>query len=330
MTKGRTAPTSIGGNAIGPVGFGMLGLTVPWAPIEYPVAIKVMKTALEQGANFWNGGIFYGTPEANSLHLLKYYFEKYPEDAGKVVLSIKGAFDMKEGPDGSPEGIRASVEDAIKVLPPAVKSIDIFQCARVDPNVQIETSVQELAQLVQEGKIGGVGLSEANANTIRRAQAVHPIAAVEIELSLFTPDPLRNGIAETCHELQIPIAAYSPVSRGLLTGSLRAPSDLSSNDFRLRYPRFQPQNLSQNVKLVEAVEQIAERKQVSLAQVAISWVYAQGAIPIPGSTKAERVEENCKLVELSEDELEELGGILEKFPVGGGRYGEVQQRFLNG
>ena len=145
-------------------------------------------------------GIFYGTPEANSLHLLKYYFEKYPEDAGKVVLSIKGAFDMKEGPNGSPEGIRASVEDAIKVLPPSVKSIDIFQCARVDPDVQIETSVQALAELVQEGKIGGVGLSEANANTIRRAHAVHPIAAVEIELSLFTPDPLRNGIVETCHE----------------------------------------------------------------------------------------------------------------------------------
>lgn len=167
---------------------------------SYPVCGPAAQESSQKVKLTRRQGIFYGTPEANSLHLLKYYFEKYPEDAGKVVLSIKGAFDMKEGPDGSPEGIRASVEDAIKVLPPAVKSIDIFQCARVDPNVQIETSVQELAQLVQEGKIGGVGLSEANANTIRRAQAVHPIAAVEIELSLFTPDPLRNGIAETCHE----------------------------------------------------------------------------------------------------------------------------------
>lgn len=145
-------------------------------------------------------GILYGTPQANSLHLLKYYFEKYPEDASKVVLSIKGAFDMKEGPNGSPEGIRASVEEAIKVLPSSVKAIDIFECARVDPNVQIETSVQTLAELVKEGKIGGVGLSEVNANTIRKAHAVHPIAAVEIELSLFTPDPLQNGVADTCHE----------------------------------------------------------------------------------------------------------------------------------
>ena len=111
---------------------------------------------------------------------------------------------MKEDPNGSPENIRASVEDAIRVLPPSVKSIDIFECARVDPNVQIEVSIQALADLVKEGKIGGVGLSEANANTIRKAHAVHPIAAVEIELSLFTTDPLQNGIADTCHERTFP------------------------------------------------------------------------------------------------------------------------------
>ena len=145
-------------------------------------------------------GTLYGTPQANSLHLLKHYFEKYPEDASKVVLSIKGAFSMKEGPNGSPEGVRASVEEAIQVLPPSVKSIDIFECARVDPNVQIESSIQTLAELVKEGKIGGVGLSEVNASTIRKAHAVHPIAAVEIEMSLFTPDPLQNGVADTCHE----------------------------------------------------------------------------------------------------------------------------------
>ena len=145
-------------------------------------------------------GIHYGTPEENSLHLLKYYFEKYPEDASKVVLSIKGAFHPKEGPTGSPEGIRASVDYALKVLPPSIKTIDIFECARVDAKVPIETTVGALAEMVNEGKIGGLGLSEASAKTIRKAHAVHPISAVEIELSLFTPDPLHNGIAETCHE----------------------------------------------------------------------------------------------------------------------------------
>lgn len=144
-------------------------------------------------------GIHYGTPEANSLHLVKRYFEKYPEDTSKVVLSIKGAYDMKTGPNGSPEAIRASVENALKVLNGA-KTIDVFECARVDPNVPIEDSVKVLAELVQEGKIGGIGLSEVGAHTIRKAHAIHPVSAVEIELSLFTPDPLHNGIVDACHE----------------------------------------------------------------------------------------------------------------------------------
>ena len=141
----------------------------------------------------------YGTPQANSLHLVKHYFEKYPDDAAKVVLSIKGAYKAKTGPDGSAEGIRASVEEAVEVLG-GTKTIDVFECARSDPNVAIETSVQALAELVNEGKIGGIGLSEVGAHTIRKAHAVHAISAVEIELSLFTPDPLHNGIADTCHE----------------------------------------------------------------------------------------------------------------------------------
>jgi len=144
--------------------------------------------------------MFYGTPDANSLHLAKYYFTEYPEDADKVVLSIKGAYDRSTGsPDGTPDGIRAAVEEALRVLDGS-KKIDTFQCARVDPNVPIETSVQALAELVSAGKIGGIGLSEVSAATIRRAHAVHPIAAVEIELSLFSTDVLTNGVAATCHE----------------------------------------------------------------------------------------------------------------------------------
>lgn len=149
-------------------------------------------------------GMFYGPPHANSLQLLKYYFSEYPEDADSVVLSIKGAFNLPtHSPDCSPENIRASVEEALRVLD-GVKKIDIFECARVDPKVPIETSVQALAELVAEGKIGGIGLTEVSAATIRRAHAVHPIAAVEIELSLFTTDPLTNGVAATCHERMFP------------------------------------------------------------------------------------------------------------------------------
>ncbi|MCJ1389951.1 Pyridoxine 4-dehydrogenase [Xylographa bjoerkii] len=287
-----------------------------------------MKTALEQGANLWNGGIHYGTPQANLLHLVKYYFEKYPEDTDKVVLSIKGAYDIKMGPNGSPEGIRASVEEAVKVLR-GIKTIDVFECARVDPNVPIETSVKALAELVKEGKIGGIGLSEVGANTIRKGHAVHPISAVEIELSLFTPDPSHNGIADACNELGIPIVAYSPISRGWLTGELRKLDDLPQNDFRHMLPRFKPDVFDQNFKLVEAVEQIAKRKGMTTAQVAISWVCCHGAILIPGSTRVERVIENCKVASLTDEDLTELQKILDTLPVSGERYGGAHEKMLN-
>ncbi|KAH7325643.1 putative aldo/keto reductase [Stachybotrys elegans] len=328
MSLGRAAPTAVAGKAVGPVGFGMLGLTKPWAPVEYPEAAHVLKTALQHGANMWNGGIHYGTPQANSLHLVKYYFEKYPEDADKVVLSIKGAFDIRAGPNGSPEGIRASVEEALKVLD-GKKKIDIFECARVDPAVPVETSIQTLAELVQEGKIGGIGLSEVGASTIRKAHAVHPISAVEIELSLFTPDPLTNGISDTCEELGIPVVGYCPISRGWLTGEFRKLEDLSENDFRRMLPRFQPDVFDQNFKLVEAVEKIAKRKGVTTAQVAISWVCHQGAIPIPGSVRESRVIENCTVAPLTDDDLAELKSIIETLPIVGQRYGGGQEKLLN-
>ncbi|KAK4106312.1 aldo/keto reductase [Parathielavia hyrcaniae] len=322
------ALTTIAGKAVGPVGFGLMSLTRPWAPLEYPAAAEVMKSALDRGANFWNGGIFYGPPHANSLQLLKYYFNKHPEDADKVVLCIKGAYDAKtHQPDGSPEGIRASVGEALRVLD-GVK-IDVFECARVDPAVPIETSVGALAELVKEGKIGGIGLSEVNANTIRRAHAVHPIAAVEVEMSLFTTDPLTNGVADTCHELGIPLVAYSPIGRGMLTGDLRKPDDVAANDMRQFLSRFQPGAFEQNFKLVEAAERIAERHGATVAQLAIAWVRRQGAIPIPGCTKVERVVENCQDVPLTEHDLDEIRALLQTLPVAGQRYGGPFEKLLN-
>ncbi|KAK4898456.1 hypothetical protein LTR27_004053 [Elasticomyces elasticus] len=327
MTTSMNAARSIGGVSVGPVGYGLMGLTMPWAPVEYPVAAALLKAALEQGANFWNGGIHYGTPDANSLHLLKYYFEKYPEDAVKVVLSIKGAFSAA-GPVGSPEALRASVEEAVKVLGDS-KTIDVFEMARVDPNVPIEASVQALGDLVKEGKIVGIGLSETGAKTIRRAHAIHPIAAVEVELSLFTPDPLKNGIALACQELNIPLVAYSPLGRGQLTSDIRKLDDLPADDFRRTKPRFAPEAFDQNVKLMEAVHHLAERRGFTSAQVAIAWVVHQGAIPIPGSTKMERLVLNSRAVSLTQEDLSELQSIIDRFPVAGERYGGAHEALLN-
>ncbi|KAL4998897.1 NADP-dependent oxidoreductase domain-containing protein [Aspergillus recurvatus] len=322
-------PHATVGKIVGPIGFGLMGFSRPWAPVEYSVATKVMKTALEQGATFWNGGLHYGAPTSNSLHLLKHYFNQHPEDAEKVVLSIKGCYDIStHTPDCSPGGIRVSVDKALAILD-GVKEIDIFECARVDPNVPIETSIATLAQLVKEGKIGGVGISEASAATIRRAHAVHPLAAAEIELSLFTMEPLQNGIVDACRELNIPIIAYSPLGRGWLTGHIRRHSDLAVTDMRRMLPRFQPNVFENNFRLVEAVEGIAQRKGVTVAQVAISWVRAQGAIPIPGATTEERVLENLRDVTLTPEELDEIQTVLEGLKVKGHRYGGQHEKLLN-
>lgn len=164
-----------------------------------------MKSALTSGANAWNGGEFYGTPEYNSLHMLKEYFTKYPEDAGKVHLNVKGAaHPEKYFPEGSRAGVRRSVENCVKLLG-GKKSLDTFECARVDPNTPIEETLGYLGECVKEGLIGGIGLSEVRAETIRRAAKVQKIDSVEVEFSLFATDILTNGVAKTCAELHIPI-----------------------------------------------------------------------------------------------------------------------------
>jgi pyridoxine 4-dehydrogenase len=179
-------------------------------------AFEAMRTALSLGANNWNGGELYGTPERNSLHLLNEYFTKYPEDANKVVLSIKGGIVPGQlRPDGSEAGVKRSIDECLKVLD-GKKFLDLFECARVDLNVPIEDTIGYIAEYVKAGKLGGISLSEVGAKSIRRAHAVHPISAVEVEFSLYATDILENDVAATCAELNIPIIAYSPMGRGFL------------------------------------------------------------------------------------------------------------------
>jgi pyridoxine 4-dehydrogenase len=184
-------------------------------------SFEAMKAALEAGANCWNAGEIYGSEERNSLHLLNAYFTKYPEDAEKVVLSVKGGYTpgglSKPGtrPDGTPEGVKRSIDECLKVLD-GKKFLDIFEYARVDPNVPVEKTLEVVNEYVKAGKIGGISLSEIGEKTIRRAARVVKVAAVEIEFSLFSTDILTNGVASTCAELGIPIVAYSPMGRGFL------------------------------------------------------------------------------------------------------------------
>lgn len=179
-------------------------------------AIEVMRAALEHGAKFWNGGMFYGTQDYNSLHLLNKYFTKYPEDADKVVLSIKGSYRFAERrPDNSKAYVTQCIEECLRVLD-GKKSLDVYECARPDPNVPVEETISTIAEFVKAGKVGGIGLSEVNGQTIRKAHAVHPIAAVELEFSLFTTSLIGSSAAKACAELDIPVVAYSPLGRGFL------------------------------------------------------------------------------------------------------------------
>lgn len=332
---------------IGPIGYGLMGLT--WRPNPQPAedSYKALSTALGEGANFWNGGELYGSPSRHSCHLLHEYFTRHPEDAAKVVLSIKGG--LVPGalkPDGSAQNVRRSVDECLRTLA-GTKSIDIFECARVDPDTPLEETIRTLAELVREGKIGGIGLSEVKASTIERAHAIHPIASVEVELSLWTTDILRNGIAATCAKLGIPIVAYSPLSRGALAGDgIRKNADIPDGDFRKIMPRFQDDVLDYNNQVLDEVGKLAARKGVTKSQIAIAWVRELShrtittqdgdrvklgtIIPIPGATTPERIVENSKLVDLTDEEMEEIAAILKKNPVKGDRYHAHGMAHVNG
>ncbi|KAI1276925.1 voltage-gated shaker-like K+ channel, subunit [Xylaria sp. FL0933] len=320
----------IHGKEVGPVGFGLMGLTWRAAPCPQEQAFEAMRAALANGSNFWNGGEFYGPPEYNSLVLLERYFEKYPEDAEKVVLSIKGGVNPETYRiDASPENTRRSLDTCIAQLK-GRKKIDLFEFGRRDPNV----SMAETFRLIQEeyvntGKLGGIMLSEVRAQTIHEAVKCTRVAAVEVEVSLFSTDIFENGVAAACAQYDIPVVAYSPIGRGMLTGKIKSLDDIKDALFRsFELPRFQPGNFETNLRLVKQVEEIAKVKNCTPAQLAINWTRAMSRrpgmptiVPIPGATTVERVDENSKVVDLTDEELMRIDAVLAEFTPAGERYG---------
>ncbi|KAL2824243.1 Aldo/keto reductase [Aspergillus cavernicola] len=317
----------LGDNLVGPIGLGLMGFTWRPNPCSQEQAFEALRAALKSGCNFWNGGEIYGKRHYNSLVLLEQYFEKYPEDADKVVLSIKGGINLQtRQPDGSVEGTRRTIEDSTAQLN-GRKKIDLFEFARRDQNVPMEVTFSTMKEYVEAGTIGGISLSEVRAETIHEAVKHTKVLAVEVELSLFSTDVLENGIAAACAQYGIPMVAYSPIGRGMLTGEIRKYEDIPKDSMLQDYPRFQPENFDINMQLVHKVEDIAAKKGCTPAQFAINWVRAIGTrpgmptiIPIPGATTAARVEENSKVIALTEEEMEAIDAILAKFTVVGDRY----------
>ncbi|KAL8956012.1 MAG: hypothetical protein Q9193_006332, partial [Seirophora villosa] len=257
----------ITGKEVGHTGYGMMNLTWRTTPIPDPQAFDTLTTALANDIILWNGAEFYGPPHANSLHLLARFFAAHPSAAARVCLSLKGSSDPSKAlhMDGSRTNVHRSISECLRVLD-GRKKIDIFAAGRVDPTVPLEETISAIAEFVREGTVGGIGLSEVDADTIRRAHAVHPIAAVEVELSLQTPEILTNGVARTCAELGIPIVAYSPLGRGLLANRITKPADMDQGDIRHHLPRFAPGALEANARLGEEVRKVAERKGCTAAQ----------------------------------------------------------------
>ncbi|KXT14432.1 hypothetical protein AC579_8374 [Pseudocercospora musae] len=306
-------PLTIAGKPVGAIGYGCIPLTNYFTPIPKEQGFAVLKEALKHGANFWNGGWIYGTPDWNSLHFFREYFEKFPDDVDKVVISIKGCFDMRSGTaNADRESVRQAIEKCLELADGKFK-IDVFQAARLDPNVPVEETVGAAAEYVKAGKIGGIGL---------------------MEVSLFETSIFTDGVAEACKEFDIPIVAYSPLGRGFLTGQMRRLDDLPEKDVRRMLPRFQPENLDVNLKLVEDVEQIAKKKACTPGQIATTWVIQQTAlmgataIPTPGTGNPARIEENVKVVELTRNELKEINNVLSKAEVKGDRYPAQFEKWL--
>lgn len=294
-------------------------------------SIATIRYALERGVNLLDTGDFYGV--GHNEELIRTAIKDFPRE--RIFISVKfGALRNHDGRfvgyDSRPAAVRNFLSYSLQRL--RVDYIDLYYPSRVDPNVPIEDTVGTLGELVKEGKIRYVGLSEAGPETLRRASVVYPVAMLQTEYSLWTRDP-EMDVLPVCRELGISLVAYAPLGRGFLTGAFQRPEDLAPNDSRRHMPRFQGGNFERNLNLVAKIKEIASRKGCTPAQLALAWLLAQGEdiIPIPGTKRRERLEENLRALEvaLSDDDLR---GIEEAAPVGvaaGTRYPQAGMQTVN-
>ncbi len=312
---------TLGNLTVSEIGLGCMGMSEFYGPGDEAESLRTLDLALDLGVTFWDTADMYG-PFTNEKLLGKALAGRRDQ----VVLATKfgnqrGADGAFLGVSGSPEYVRKSCDESLERL--GVDHIDLYYQHRVDKTVPIEDTVGAMAELVSAGKVKHLGLSEASAATIRRAHAVHPISALQSEYSLWSRDP-EGDILNTLGELGIGFVPYSPLGRGFLTGQFRTPEDIPEGDFRRHNPRFQGENFTQNLKLVDAVKEMADGKGVTPGQLALAWVLAQGAdfVPIPGTKRTKYLRENAAAadIQLSAEDLARLDEIAPKDAAAGDRY----------
>ncbi|RSH81546.1 hypothetical protein EHS25_006168 [Saitozyma podzolica] len=317
---------TLAGKSVGRIGYGLMQLTWNPKPPAEEVSFAAMKAAADAGATAWSTAMFYGPPtdQSANVRLIGNFFKKYPEYKDKITIVLKGGHDENMHPVSKNivEFVRGEIRKAESLL--GGKKVDVFSFARIPPGVEPEELFTALKQCRDEGLFAAVGASETGVETLEKVQKIVDIAVLEIEVSLWSYEKdIQDAIAWSAKN-KVPIYAYSPLGRGFITRTYKSPEDIPEGSFQKGLPRFQGEAFYENLKLVDRLDEMAEAKGVSTAQLALAWILTLSpyTIPIPGSSSPSRVQGNCDAanVKFTDEEIGKINQILSTFELKGDRY----------